>query len=409
VQAVFAADRGFMLLDQRAPEYLALVEAALAVTDRSDVPTYARLQALLARSLMYTPEASRRLAAAHDAVELALGYPDPALIARIGPAIVNGSWGPGHEALRTHVAAEAVRAAERTGDPALECGACHSAYNVAVEYADASSAARLSAKLRSAARRVGEPRYRWTAGLLETFEATMEGRLDDAEALASANLELGLQIGETDAFTFFAGQLFVIGTFAGRHDEFLGLLEQQARENPDLLPFKLAYGIVCAAVGREADARDILVEGTVARFAELPPDNVWTTSVLGYAVLAIELADVDAARYLLPLIEPLADDVAFNGVTSQGPVAAYVGKLASLLAEYERAERALLTALATATAFGWVYHRATTLFALAQNRRRRDGALDATATVWLDESLDLCRAHGFRSWTAQAEALSALA
>ena len=47
-----------MRLDNGAPEYLATVEAALAVTDPADVATYARLRALLARSLMYTPDAA---------------------------------------------------------------------------------------------------------------------------------------------------------------------------------------------------------------------------------------------------------------------------------------------------------------------------------------------------------------
>ena len=44
VRAAFAADRGFMRLDAGAPEYLATVEAALAVTDPADVATYARLR-----------------------------------------------------------------------------------------------------------------------------------------------------------------------------------------------------------------------------------------------------------------------------------------------------------------------------------------------------------------------------
>ncbi len=65
-------------------------------------------------------------------------------------------------------------------------------------------------------------------------------------------------------------------------------------------------------------------------FAELPVDNLWTTCVIGYAILAIELDRADAAAQLLPLLEPHANDVAFNGVTSQGPIAAYVGKLESL-------------------------------------------------------------------------------
>jgi len=43
----------------------------------------------------------------------------------------------------------------------------------------------------------------------------MAGRLDEAEALATANLDLGMQIAAPDAFTFFAGQVFVIGSLAG--------------------------------------------------------------------------------------------------------------------------------------------------------------------------------------------------
>jgi len=55
------------------------------------------------------------------------------------------------------------------------------------------------------------------------------------------------------------------------------------------------------------------------------------TTVIGYAVLAIELQHGAAAEELYPLIEPFADQVAFNGFTSQGYVGAYVGKLASLM------------------------------------------------------------------------------
>jgi hypothetical protein len=54
-------------------------------------------------------------------------------------------------------------------------------------------------------------------------------------------------------------------------------------------------------------------------FAELPVDNFWTTCTIAYAILAVELDRADAAAQLLPLLEPHANDVAFNGVTSQGP------------------------------------------------------------------------------------------
>ena len=408
VRAALAADRGFMRLDEGAPEYLATIEAALAVTDPADVATYARLRALLARSLMYTPDAARRVAAAHEALELATEHSDPTLLAQVAPAVCYALWGTGRRELRSRVAVSAIRASKSAGDPRLEFGAHLSAYNVAVEVADHVVAARSLAGLRAIAHAVGEPQLRWTMGLYDTFDATMAGRLDDAEALATANLELGMQIGVPDAFTFFAGQLFVITSDGGRAEELLPVIEQAAIDNPAVLPFKLAYGIICDTVGRHDVARDILREGVASRFTEISVDNVWMTSIIGYAVLAIELGDAQAAAYLRPIIEPFADEVAFNGVTSQGPVAAYAGRLASLLGDHDVAEEYLLAALDTATAFGWKYPRATTLFALAQTRYRRNGALDRECEAWLGEASELCRAGGFRTWLPRIEALAAV-
>jgi tetratricopeptide (TPR) repeat protein len=260
--------------------------------------------------------------------------------------------------------------------------------------------------MRAIAQAVAEPRLRWTVGLYDTFDATMAGRLEDAESIATANLDLGLQIGVPDAFAFFAAQLFVIASDGGRAEELLPVIEQAMNDNPAMLPFKLAYGIICAGVGRDDVARDVLREGLATRFSEISVDNVWMTSVIGYAVLAIDLGDAEAAAYLRPIIEPFSADVAFNGVTSQGPVATYLGRLASLLGDHEAAEEYLLAALDTATAFGWKYHRATTLFSLAQTRYRQNGSLDRESEAWLSEASDLCRIGGFRSWIPQIDALA---
>ena len=224
--------------------------------------------------------------------------------------------------------------------------------------------------------------------------------------MASATLELGMKIAAPDAFSLFAGQFFVIGTFAGRHDELFPLVEQVAKENPTLVSFVAAYGIICAAVGRDDVAREILHKGMANGFSEIPVDFMWSTAVIGYAIIAIELDDTEAAAQLFPLIEPLAAQVSFNGVTSQGPIAAYVGKLASLLGWHDVAEDNLRAALDIATAFGWSYHRATTLFALAQARHRRAGVLDAEGRAWLAAASDLCRAGGFRTWIPRIDALA---
>ena len=405
IRAALASNPGFARIDPRAPEYLATVEAALAVADETDTATYARLLALLAQCLVWTPDAERRVASAHQALELADAHPDPTLLARIAPGVLWGLWEPGSAGVRSRVAAKAVAVAEASGDPRLEFGAHLSAFDIAIESADHVTAARSLAKLRATARTIGEPRLRWTVGLADTFTATMAGRLVEAEATATQTLELGMQIGAPDAFTFFAPQFFAIGTFAGRHDELFPLVEQATKDDPLAIAFKLAYGIICHAVGREQPAREILEAGMASGFAALPVDNLWTTCVVGYAILAIELDRADAAAQLVPLLEPHANDVAFNGVTSQGPIAAYVGKLESLLGRHDDAEEHLRAALDIASAFGWQYHRATTLFALAQARCRRLDRLDAEARTWLEEASELCRTLGFRTWIPRIDEL----
>ncbi len=402
IKAVLAADRGFMRYEG-APEFLASIEAAVAVADRSDTETYARLLALLAQTLAYTRDDDRRFALAREALDLA--DRDPALLARVGPAVLNSMWARGSDELSSRIATRAITAAEASGDPRLEFSAHLSAYHVAIRSADHVAATRSLAKIRSGARSLGEPRLRWIAALVDTFDATMAGRLAEAEVRAGETLELGMQIAAPDAFALFAGQFFVLATFGGRHDELFPLVEQTAADNPTIVPFALAYGIICAAVGREKVAREILRDGMANDFSEIPVNVFWMTSVIGYAILATELDDAEAALQLFPLIEPFAGQVAYNGVTSQGPIAAYVGKLASVLGWHDVAEDHLAVALEIATAFGWIYHRATTLFALAQARHRRFGKLDPESRAWLTEAGELCRAGGFTTWTPRVEAL----
>jgi hypothetical protein len=303
------------------------------------------------------------------------------------------------------VAARAVAAAAASGDPLLEFSTHVAGYTVAIETANPVAAAQSLAKLRALATEIAAPRMRWTVGIYETFDATMAARLGDAERLAAENLELGLQIGEPDAFTVYASQFFALGTFGGRHAELFPVVEQASKDAPTASPLRLAYAIICAAVGEEDTARDILAEGRAAAFTDVPADIFWMTSMIGYAVLAIELQDEDAAALLFPIIEPFAAEVALNGATSQGPIAAYLGKLASLLGRHDVADGYLRAALDTTAAFGWEYHRATTLIALAQSRIRRTGVLDTNARALLTEADAICSARGLRSWAKHIEAL----
>ena len=114
----------------------------------------------------------------------------------------------------------------------------------------------------------------------------------------------------------------------------------------------------------------------------IPHDLIRSTSLLGYSILALDLEDAAAAEVLLPAIEPFVDEVSFNGVTSQGPVAAYVGKPLTLVGRYDEAEGRLLQALTMTESFGWEYHRVHPDRACAQPGCRNGASMPPPRSSW---------------------------
>jgi hypothetical protein len=177
--------------------------------------------------------------------------------------------------------------------------------------------------------------------------------------------------------------------------------------NPGVAPFRLAYAITCLSVDREDEAQAILRQGVDDQFTRVPVDWLWMTTVTGYAVLAVELQDVEAATQLYPILEPFAGEVAFSGVTSQGPISAYLGKLASVMSRHDDADAYLRRALDVTLAFGWRYHQATTLVALARSQQRRTGKLGTDAEQWLDEAAAIAAERRLHGVMAQVTAVRA--
>ena len=407
IRAALIIDPGSLVRFGRfGPSQLAIAEAALAKVADDDRVTRARIMALLAQSLVYTDQAARRTEAATEALALARASGDRSLIARITPDLLMALWAPGRAASRSALAKEATEIVDELGDPGLSATLYYAAHTAAVCAGDAARARLCLDRLHSVAEDVGEPRARWMASIVDAFVATMAGEFAEAERVIAASFELGTEIGEPESWTIFAGQSFAVGTFAGRHAELLPLVQgvidsQQSVE----LTFGIAHAIICVEVGQTEGPRQLLRQAVCDQFSAIPADLTGTTALLGYAVLALELEDTEAAAMLLPEILPLAGEVSFNGLTSQGPIAAYAGKLLSLLGDHSEAERYLLDALTVAESFGWQYHRATTLIALAQNRLRADGTLDRDGECWLRVAEELCATHGIESWAARAATL----
>jgi tetratricopeptide (TPR) repeat protein len=408
VRAALATDRGSLRFGLFAPEQLAIVEAALPRVGRDDLTTRATLTALLAQCLGHTDQGGRRRETTLAALDLARSSLDPSVLARVAPNLLWALWLPGTGAIRTALAAEATAAVDEMDDPHLAFRLYLAAHNSAVCAGDADRARTYVDRVHAFAHEVGEPAMRWCSSILDGFTAMMEARFAEADSIVAEALELGLRSGDADAFPFFLMQYSVLGIFAGRHDELFPVAQQAIESDPFLeLPFRVSYAILCCEVGRREEASTLLHDVMAGELGPIPHDHTRTTTLIALAVVAYELDDVAGAEWMYPQIVPMADEVSFNGVTSQGPISAYVGKLAFLLGRYDEAERYLLGALATAEAFGWTYHRATTLIGLARNRLRADGALDDEGEQWLATAEELCTTHGINSWTKRTEALRA--
>ena len=399
-QAALATDRGFLRLGPAAPAQVALVESALEMAD-ADPATRARLLALLAEDLVSDVAGTRRIGLAREAIALADASPDPALLARICSSVLYALWGPDLEAtrLRADVANRSIAAAAAAGDPHLEFAVHAAAYTVAIQLADPAGAARSLGRLHAIADAIGAPQMTWTVGWFEAFVATMQARFADAGRLGRETEALGLALGAAESVAVFAGQAAVLATIAGHHAELPPIAAQAIGAGPVKLTYHLAHAI---ASGPEQIASDLLGEAAADGFRNVAPDLMWLTSMLGYAILAIELEDLDAAAHLLAIIEPYAGQVA----TNLGPAAAYAGRLASLLGRHDVADRHLNTAFEIVDAFDWDYHRAAILMARAAARHRSFGHIDDTARDWLERAAGICVARGLPGMLAAIGELS---
>jgi hypothetical protein len=218
----------------------------------------------------------------------------------------------------------------------------------------------------------------------------MQARFADAEELMRKSADIAGAMGATAAFAVFAGQAAALAAIAGYHSELPPNVTQLIEAGPVGPVSALAHAIISVASGPNQIASDLLNAAKATGFRDVPADLMWMTSMLGYAILAIELSDLDAAAQLLAIIEPYAGEIA----TNLGPVAAYAGRLASLLGRPDVADRYLGAAFEIVDAFDWDYHRAAILMSRAAARHRSFGHSDDTAREWLATAAGICAARG---------------
>ena len=339
VAAVLANNRGFYTaagtVDADKVEILEMALERL-FTDDSD---RALVLATLCAELAYGSTLDRRQALADEAIAIAETSGDDAIIVRVLNNISVPLNVPSllEQALAWSV--EALVRAERVGDPVLVFFAALSRAQAANRAEDIDEVDRCYEIMGSLAEQLDQPALNWLHTMSRAVRAQIAGNTDQAEQFATETLQIGTDSGQPDATLFFGAQYASVCWQRGTLGELVPLIEQMAADTPDLAPAVLngALAQAYAEGGRFDDARHLLEEFAATDF-DIPLDQVWLTTMVAYAEVAIECRDLKYAGPLFDRLAPLGDQLSTAGLTVEGPVSYLLGGLANVLGRHDEAD-----------------------------------------------------------------------
>jgi len=225
------------------------------------------------------------------------------------------------------------------------------------EYAVADKALGRSEQL---ALELAHPPRSWLVGTWIAARMAMRGDVEAAQERAGEAYEMGAAFGEADAFTFYAGQLFVFHHMSGRLPELIEAIEEQVATLTDQIPaWRAAYALALTTSDREIEARAIIDDFRSTDFADLPVDVLYLQGLSYLAEAVTTMGHRDAAERLYEMLLPYESMIASNATIDAGPIDLRLGTLAGLMGDTDAARRHLRSAeafCAANDAVSWSAH-----------------------------------------------------
>ena len=192
--------------------------------------------------------------------------------------------------------------------------------------------------------------------------ALSDGKLEAAEAIAQRSHEWSQLLTGRDASGVYGIQMFSVRREQGRLPELAPVIRILARNEERAGPWRPGLVSVLVELGMEAEARRELsrvASDGLDRYRE----SLWVASLTYLTDAAAALGDETTAALVYPELEPLAGANVMIGhlVTYYGAADRYLGMLASILGEWERAELHFERALELNRRMGartWLAHTA---------------------------------------------------
>jgi len=383
---------------------IGLLKEVCAAWSGEEHALHARLLARLALALKFAPdEAHSTDELSARAVAMARRAGDTASLAYALYARRACTWQVDDPQDRLRTATELVSSADQIGDTEILLQARMWRIHDLLETGDRIAA---SAEI-EACRRLGaelrQPLYRWQAALVDVILPALEGRFAEAERLAGEAHALGH--GEQARWGLALHQL-AIRTVRGGLDE-LEASFKQAAEMYAMPPMRAYIAHIYAELGRPDDARREFELLAVTGF-DLPRDQNWLLALAQLSGACAVVADPKRAAILYALLLPHQRyNVVGIGVELYwGPVAQYLGLLATTLGRWDDAARHFDAALAMNRRMGATPWLARTQYSYARMFLQRGSLADRRqAAQLLDDALRVADGLGMTDLAEQIRTL----
>ena len=318
-------------------ERITVLLDALTAVGEEDSPDRARLLGRLAVELMFTSRDQERHELADEAVAVARRTGDVLALADTLAASIPACYVPWRTKVATEYADELLQVTADVDDP--QRWALANLWNFVAHLAVGEMeigddrlrvAQQMDAELK-------QPTLHWLTTAWTAFRVLMDGDVDEAERLATEAYEFGERTGQPDAFTWFAGQLWVLMRERGRVLELRDTVEQEVQRNPGLPAWLIVRGEICCAAGDFDGARAVLEELAPNGRLMVPRDVMWLYAAKAMLEIAEWVGDVAKVEPLYNELLPLRHLPAHGGVTYQGSVERYLACGARALGRAETA------------------------------------------------------------------------
>jgi class 3 adenylate cyclase/tetratricopeptide (TPR) repeat protein len=337
-RAALANNRGWGTFGQVDEERIAALERAVELDGRRNAARCAHLIGRQAAELQYDPDHERRWALAEEALALARAAGDERTLAHVLFDTLYATLARNDVMFERTACEELFELVRRLDDPALEVMAAFYETFIRVIEGDLERARAAIARARAIASDLAQPVLLWYVAYIESCLRLLEGDLGASERLAEEALAIGSSAGLQDAYMVFGATISVIRRAQDRGPELVELTEQVVTANPRMPAWRAALGPLYIAAGREDEAAAILAEAAHGDFA-MPYDSSRGTGLVFLAESAFELGNRHAAGVLYAKLEPVADEIVWNGASTLGAVRTYLGMLAGTMGRHDLADR----------------------------------------------------------------------